>query len=84
MVTRTRLARVARGWTQRQLSQATGIALSRLTQIECWGWQPSRDEIKRLAQALDLQPVWFERGPMKTWRPLCPKWRALAARTGGA
>ena len=41
-------------WTQYDLSRATGISRSRLSEIECGHVQPSTDELRLVEQGLRL------------------------------
>lgn len=51
-----RLARSARGWTLRDLSEASGVSVSQLSSIERGAHLPSLESLLMIAQALDAQP----------------------------
>ncbi len=50
-----RLARVQRGWSQRQLAEAAGVPVSTVARIESGTRQPSLLTISRLLAAADLE-----------------------------
>jgi len=49
-----RLARVARGWSQADLSRASGLTPSTISRLECGHEQPLEQTVRRLAEALDF------------------------------
>lgn len=51
-----RLARSARGWTLKDLSEASGVSVSQLSSIERGAHLPSLESLLMIAQALDAQP----------------------------
>lgn len=51
-----RLARTARGWTLRDLSEASGLSVSQLSSIERGAHLPSLDSLLAVAHALGAQP----------------------------
>jgi len=53
---RMKLARTERGWTLRQLSEASGISVSQLSSIERGAHLPSLESLLGIAQALDATP----------------------------
>lgn len=57
---RVRLARTERGWTLRDLSEATSISVSQLSSIERGAHLPSIESLLAIAGALDQNPSdWF-------------------------
>jgi transcriptional regulator with XRE-family HTH domain len=52
-----RLGRVVRRLSQRELANAIGSTLQRIWRIENHVRQPRADELRRIAAALDLDPV---------------------------
>jgi len=46
-------ARVARGLTQRQLSDLSGVPQADISRIECGGGNPTEATLQRLARALE-------------------------------
>src|SRR5262245_45338420 len=58
---RIRLARTERGWTLRDLSDASGVSVSQLSSIERGAHLPSLESLMEIAAALDRKPsAWFE------------------------
>lgn len=56
-----RLMRTERGWTLRDLSDASGVSVSQLSSIERGAHLPSLESLLEIAIALDQKPsVWFE------------------------
>ncbi len=56
-----RLMRTERGWTLRDLSDASGVSVSQLSSIERGAHLPSLESLLEIALALDQKPsVWFE------------------------
>ncbi len=55
-LTNYKLRRLERNTLQVVLAQATGIDRSRLSQIENGYVEPTADEVRRLARALNLRP----------------------------
>jgi FixJ family two-component response regulator len=56
-----RLARTERGWTLRDLSDASGVSVSQLSSIERGAHLPSVESLLEIAIALDRKPsVWIE------------------------
>jgi len=56
-----RLARTERGWTLRDLSEASGVSVSQLSSIERGAHLPSLESLLGIAEALDRRPsAWFE------------------------
>ncbi|GIW73730.1 MAG: hypothetical protein KatS3mg103_0252 [Phycisphaerales bacterium] len=51
-----RLARSARGWTLKDLSEASGVSISQLSSIERGAHLPSLESLLLIAQALQAQP----------------------------
>ncbi len=49
------LARMRRGWTQRQLADAAGVPVSTVSRIETGARQPSLVTLSRLLAAADLE-----------------------------
>lgn len=57
---RIRLARTERGWTLKDLSEASGVSVSQLSSIERGAHLPSLESLLTVAQALDQRPsVWL-------------------------
>lgn len=50
-----RLARIERGWSQRQLAAEAGVAHSTVARIESGAVQPSLPSLARLLAAADLE-----------------------------
>jgi FixJ family two-component response regulator len=56
-----RLARAERGWTLRDLSDASGVSVSQLSSIERSAHMPSLESLLAIAQALDHPPsAWLQ------------------------
>ncbi len=56
-----RLARTERGWTLRDLSDASGVSVSQLSSIERGAHLPSVESLLEIAIAMDRKPsVWIE------------------------
>lgn len=56
-----RIARTERGWTLRDLSDASGVSVSQLSSIERGAHLPSLESLLEIARALDQRPAaWFE------------------------
>lgn len=53
---RIRLARTERGWTLRELSEASGISVSQLSSVERGAHLPSLESLLGIATALDAAP----------------------------
>ena len=53
---RIRMARTERGWTLRELSDASGVSVSQLSSIERGAHLPSLESLLAIAQALDARP----------------------------
>lgn len=53
---RIRLARTERGWTLRELSEASGISVSQLSSIERGAHLPSLESLLGIAHAMDAEP----------------------------
>lgn len=53
---RIRLARTGRGWTLRELSEASGVSVSQLSSIERGAHMPSLESLLSVAHALGSQP----------------------------
>ncbi|MEM7622213.1 MAG: response regulator [Planctomycetota bacterium] len=54
-----RLARTSRGWTLKELSEASGFSVSQLSSIERGAHLPSLDSLLAIGSALDQQPSAF-------------------------
>lgn len=55
-----RLARIERGWTLKDLSEASGISVSQLSSVERGAHLPSMESLVAVAAALDKPPsAWF-------------------------
>ncbi|HPO91963.1 MAG TPA: response regulator [Phycisphaerales bacterium] len=55
-----RLARTGRGWTLKELSEASGISVSQLSSIERASHLPSVESLVAIAEALEASPsAWF-------------------------
>jgi len=63
---RLRMARRARGWSQRKLESA-GVSFAYISRIERGRRIPSLEVIRRLAAALDVSPQWLEAGNHSRW-----------------
>jgi len=56
-----RLARTERGWTLKELSEASGVSVSQLSSIERGAHMPSLESLLAISQALGMQPsTWLE------------------------
>jgi len=56
-----RVARTHRGWTLKELSEASGVSVSQLSSIERGTHLPSLESLVAIAAALELKPsVWME------------------------
>jgi len=53
---RIRLARTERGWTLRELSEASGVSVSQLSSVERGAHLPSLESLLAVATALDATP----------------------------
>jgi DNA-binding NtrC family response regulator len=53
---RIRMARTERGWTLRELSEASGISVSQLSSIERGAHLPSLESLLGIAHAMDAEP----------------------------
>ena len=53
---RIRLARTDKGWTLRELSDASGVSVSQLSSIERGAHLPSLESLLAVAQAMDAAP----------------------------
>ncbi|MEZ6232663.1 MAG: response regulator [Phycisphaerales bacterium] len=51
-----RLARTERGWTLKDLSEASGVSVSQLSSVERGAHMPSLESLLAIAQALDARP----------------------------
>lgn len=58
---RVRMARDRKLWTQRDLSEATGITEATISRIETGKYhrRPFRGTLEAIAEALDVSPVWL-------------------------
>jgi len=57
---RVRLARTAKGWTLRELSDASAVSVSQISSIERGAHLPSVESLLMIARALDAKPSeWF-------------------------
>jgi transcriptional regulator with XRE-family HTH domain len=63
---RLRMARRARGLSQRKL-EAAGVSFAYISRIERGRRIPSLEVIRRLAAALDVSPRWLETGDDSRW-----------------
>jgi transcriptional regulator with XRE-family HTH domain len=60
---RVRLARMACGWTQKELASASGLTQSAIGNYESGQRiQPPGDALLRLAEALSVAPLWLSQG----------------------
>jgi transcriptional regulator with XRE-family HTH domain len=60
---RVRLARMACGWTQKELASASGLTQSAIGNYESGQRvQPPGDALLRLAEALRVTPLWLSQG----------------------
>jgi transcriptional regulator with XRE-family HTH domain len=60
---RVRLARMACGWTQKELASASGLTQSAIGNYESGQRvQPPGDALLRLAEALNVAPLWLSQG----------------------
>jgi transcriptional regulator with XRE-family HTH domain len=60
---RVRLARMACGWTQKELASASGLTQSAIGNYESGQRnQPPGDALLRLAEALSVTPLWLSQG----------------------
>ena len=61
---RVRVARDRKLWTQRDLSEATGITEATISRIENEKYhrRPFRGTLEAIAEALDVSPVWLAFG----------------------
>jgi len=75
---RLRQARQRRGWTQKQLAQASGLSQSAVGNYES-GQRSSSRALLRLAHALQVAPEWLEGGGTATAYPPAPYGVADAA-----
>lgn len=56
-----RLSRTQRGWTLKELSEASGVSVSQLSSIERGAHMPSLESLLMIAAALEEKPsVWLE------------------------
>jgi len=56
-----RLARTGRGWTLKELGEASGVSVSQLSSIERGAHLPSLESLAAVAVALDAKPsVWLQ------------------------
>ncbi|MEM7754676.1 MAG: response regulator [Planctomycetota bacterium] len=53
---RIRMARTARGWTLKELSEASGVSVSQLSSIERGAHLPSLESLVLVAEALESRP----------------------------
>lgn len=59
---RIRLARLTRGLEQKQLARTLGISPQHLSQWECGGTTPRRDNIEKIAAATGVCDLWLFKG----------------------
>jgi DNA-binding XRE family transcriptional regulator len=50
-------ARMAQGFTQRELASASGVRQSDISELECGGGNPTRATLEKLGVALDIDFV---------------------------
>jgi len=56
-----RLARTERGWTLRDLSEASGVSVSQLSSVERGAHLPSLESLVAISEALGRQPsAWLQ------------------------
>jgi transcriptional regulator with XRE-family HTH domain len=58
-VTRLRVNRIARGWTQSQLAEIVGVHRHTIQHLENGHRVPSRENAERIAEALDTTVDWL-------------------------
>jgi transcriptional regulator with XRE-family HTH domain len=71
-----RLARMACGWTQKELASASGLTQSAIGNYESGQRvQPPGDALLRLAEALSVAPLWLSQGngPMPAGEGTAPQ-----------
>jgi len=63
---RVRTARLQRGWTQKELANASGLTQSAIGNYEKeWRTDPTSAALLKLASALSVTPEWLQQGPQQ-------------------
>lgn len=69
---RIRTARTAKGWTQEELAERTGLTAAFLSYVENGSRGASLDSLVKMAESLGLEPESLLGGPARAGRPPRP------------